>query len=230
MVRQVALIAGSVLALASAANASIAFSFADPVPGRQVANLQNGAGPGLGLLTYDTGANIAFLVDDNELGGFGFTTFTNARLEVNLTLGAAVVMGGITLAPVSGTFIIYDFTGNVRTDILNGSSMAGAFVRVTGTNAIQFSTADGFSYSAGPALQALLGGLRILAPDQEAVFTLTDIATVGGGNFIGPGGVFRSFNANASFSGTSNTEIIPTPGAAALVGIAGLVAMRRRRA
>ncbi|MGQ0626755.1 MAG: MYXO-CTERM sorting domain-containing protein [Phycisphaerales bacterium] len=229
MVRQLALVAGGVLALASAANASIAFSFADPVPGRQVSNLQNGSGAGLGLLTYDTSAPIVFLVDDSDVGGSGATSFNNARLEVNLTLGAAITMGGVTLAPVSGDFTIYDFTGNVRTDILRGQSMSGAFVRVTGTNAIQFSTADGFSYTAGPALQAFLGALRTLVADQEAVFTLTDIATVGGGSFIGPGGVFRSFNANASFSGTSNVEVVPTPGAAALAGLAGLVALRRRR-
>lgn len=228
MARQIALLAGGVLAMASVANASIAFSFADPVPGRQVSNVQNGAGPGLGLLTYDTSANIVLLVDDNEFGGFGSLSFNTARLEVTLTLGAAVTLGGVTLAPVSGTFTIYDFTGGVRTDILTGSSQNGAFVRVTGTNAIQFSTADGFSYAAGPALAALLlPSGRSLAPAQEAVFTLTDIATVGGGNFIGPGGVFRSFNANASFSGTSET--VPTPGAAALAGLAGLVALRRRR-
>jgi MYXO-CTERM domain-containing protein len=224
MVRTALLVAGGVLALASAANASIAFSFADPIPGRQVSNLSNGGGVGIGRLSYDTAVPITFLIDGVE-EGLGTATFTNARLRVDLTLGAAISIGGIVIAPVGGTFTIFDATSGL--DIVTGSSNLGSFVRVTGTNSIQFSTADGFAYSAGPALQSFLGPGLVLTADQEAVFTLTDIVTASGAPFIGPGGVFRDFQANASFSGTSN--VVPTPGATALVGLAGLAAFRRRR-
>jgi hypothetical protein len=207
----------------------ISFSFADPVPGRQLTAVANGAGPGVASLSYDTSAAGGLnLLVDGTAEGFGALSFANARMELSMSLGAAITIGGVTVAPVAGSFTIYDFTGNVRTDIITGQSNAGSFVRVLGTNSLQFSTPDGFTYTAGPALQALLAPGRVLAAYQEASFSLTDVQTETGTSFIGPGGVFRSFSANSSFSG--NTEVVPTPGAIALLGMGGLLAARRRRA
>lgn len=216
-----------VAAVAGSASAGvITFSFADPVPGRQLSAVANGAGPGVAALSYNT--DTINLLIDGSAEGFGALSFANARMELNMSLGSAVTIGGITVAPVAGFFTIYDFTGNVRTDIITGTSQAGSFVRVLGTNSLQFSTPDGFTYAAGPALTALLAPGRVLAAYQEGSFSLTDVQAAGGGNFIGPGGVFRDFTANTSYSG--NTDVIPAPGALALAGLGCLVATRRRRA
>lgn len=228
IMKKISAIAMFVAAAAGSAQASITFSFADPVPGSQLSAVANSPAPGIASLSYDTNATINLLVDGTQ-EGMGSTAFTNARMEfTNMTLGAAVTIGGITVAPIAGSFTIYDFTGNVRTDIITGTSQAGSFVRVLGTNSLQFSTPDGFTYTAGPALNAWMTPGSILSAYQEASFSLTDVQAVGGGNFIGPGGVFRSFTANSSYSG--NTEVIPAPGAIALAGMGGLLAARRRRA
>lgn len=226
--KKIAALAMCLAAAAGTAQASITFSFADPVPGSQLSAVADTPAPGIASLSYDTNAAINLLIDGSQ-EGLGITSFANARMEfTNMTLGAAVTIGGITVAPIAGSFTIYDFTGNVRTDILTGSSQNGSFVRVLGTNSLQFSTPDGFTYTAGPALQAFMAPGTFLTAYQEASFSLTDVQAVGGGNFIGPGGVFRSFTANTSYSG--NSEVIPTPGALALAGMGGLLAARRRRA
>ena len=212
--------------ITAAANAQIAFSFADPIPGRQLHNEMNGGGAGIGLLTYDTSAPITFLVDGtNE--GFGPVTFADARMEMSMTLGAASTFSGVTLAPVSGTFTIYQGVGDSRVNILTGTASAGSFVRISNTNSMLFSDPD-FDYTAGAALTALMAPGSTFADPSEAVFTLTDVAAVGGGSFIGPGGVFKSFDANASFTG--NTTVVPAPAASLAMGLIAIGGLRRRRA
>ncbi len=214
------------LGMTAAANAQIAFSFADPIPGRQLHNEMNGGGAGIGLLTYDTTAPITFLVDGtNE--GFGPVTFTDARMEMLMTLGVASSAGGVTLAPVAGTFTIYQGSGDDRVNILTGTASAGSFVRISNTNSMLFSDPD-FVYSAGAALAALMAPGRTFAGPSEAVFTLTDVAALGGGSFIGPGGVFKSFDSNASFTG--NTAVVPAPAASLAMALTAVGAIRRRRA
>lgn len=219
--------AGFAVAIASSANAGLSFSFADPVPGRQVFHAANGAGPGVGLVTYDPQARLVFLVDGSTEPNNFTATFNNVRLELNLTLGAATTIGGVTTAPVAGTFTLRDAAaGNAV--ILVGTAQAGAFVRAAGTNSLQFSDQTGFSYSAGPALQALLAPGRVITDPQEAVFTVTDILTNNGAPLFSGNGAIASFAANASFSGNAN--VVPSPGAVALAGLGVLAGLRRRRA
>lgn len=219
--------AGAAASMSSVASAGLAFSFADPVPGRQVTHTANGAGPGVGLLQYDRSANLVFLVDGSEEPTPFTAVFNSVRLEMNLTLGAATTIGGVTTAPVAGSFILRDVSDESPRVILRGDALGGAFVRVAGTNSIQFSDQTGFGYTAGPALQELLAPGRTIVDPQEAVFTLTDLVALGGGSVFSEGGVIRSFQANASFSGTSS--VVPTPGAVALAGLGVLAASRRRR-
>lgn len=213
------------LAVVSTAQAGIAMSFADPIPGRQLHNTQDGVAPGVGRMTYDQNAVITFLIDGTD-EGFGLVTFGNARMEMDLAIGAAVVAGGVTQAPVIGMFTIYDMTAG-RVDIVTGVASLGTYVRVGNTNSLLFSDPN-FSYIPGPALTALLAPGRVFTDPTEGVFTLTSIAAVGGGNFINPDGTFRTFDANASFSG--NTEVVPAPGVMALMGLGTLCMARRKRA
>ena len=220
------ILCGGLLALCQAAQGAIAFSFADPGGGHQLTNTANGGGPGIGMLHYSTTDAITLIVD-GAASGVGSATFTNARLEMaNLTLGAAQTQNGITTAPVAGSFTFYDFTGNVRVNILTANVAQGSYVRIGATNALLFSSALGLVYTPGPRLQSLLSTGQSLGNPQEATFTLTDVTTVGGAPLIGAGGVFSSFDCNASFSG--NTQVIPAPASIALLALAGLVSRRRR--
>lgn len=209
---------------AGAAQASIAFSFADPSNGRQLTNIKDGVAPGISLMTYDQTAPLVFYVDGSE-EALGNLTFGNARMELRFEMSPAVTIGGVTTAPVAGFFRVFNATtGN---DIVTGQSGDGAFVRVAGTNSILFSSPDGFTYTAGSELASFLPLGSVLAAEQEAVFTLTDVLVPGGGGIFAAGGVFKDFTANASFSGT--TALVPAPGAMALAGIGGLLVARRRR-
>ncbi|MCG3122637.1 MAG: hypothetical protein GIKADHBN_01029 [Phycisphaerales bacterium] len=209
---------------AGVAQASIAFSFADPPNGRQLTNVKDGVAPGISLMTYDMGAPLVFYVDGTE-ESLGVLTFGNARMELRFELSPAVTIGGVTTAPVAGFFRV--FNADSGQDIVTGRSNDGAFVRVAGTNSILFSSPDGFTYAEGPELISWLPSGQTLAADQEAVFTLTDVLVAGGGSMFAAGGVFKDFAANASFSGTS--ALVPAPGAIALAGIGGLLVARRKR-
>jgi len=210
---------------AAVAHADVAFSFADPAPGRQITHIAGGGGTG--IISYDGNTPIVFLVDGTE-EGFGAISFPNARVETVWSIGAASTNLGVTTAPVTGTFTVYDFTGNVRSDILTGTAPTGTFVRIGATNSILFSDPQGFSYTAGPALTALLAPGRILGGSpSEASFTLTNLSLPEGSSLLGPAGQISSFVADASFSG--NVAVIPAAGPLALLGLSSLVGLRRRR-
>ncbi len=220
--------------LSAAANADLAFSFADPTGGRQIAFDQNGiGGPGSGQMTYDQNAVINFIIDGSGEPNPFSVNFPNARMEMDMTLFQGSSFFGTYLAPASGFFRIYDATsGNT---ILRGDAIGGAFLRFGGTSSLLLSSDNGFSYTFGPQLQAALNAAgnfgRVPTDPQEGTFTITDAITTvvnpGSTSIIGPNGVLRSFAANTSYSG--NTATVPTPGALALVGLGGLLAARRRR-
>lgn len=219
----------------SAAHAGLtglAFSFSDPVPGRQLSHVQaNQAGAGTGVMSYDQSAALAFYVDGSSQANPFDAIFANARMEMSMIVSAGSTVGGVFSAPVAGFFRIFDAT--TGQDIVRGDATAGAFLRVAGTSSLLLSSDSGFQYTFGSLLQSVLAssgnaGTSPFDP-QEAVFTITDALAVGGGSIIGSGGVVRSFSANASFSGNTQT-VVPAPGALALLGLAGFAAGRRRRA
>ncbi|HEX8877115.1 MAG TPA: hypothetical protein VF777_10230 [Phycisphaerales bacterium] len=224
--------AAAVFALAGAAQADLAFSFADPGAGiRPVTCVKDGGGAGIGRITYNMAVPVSFIVDGTNEPGFlgGSPQVFNANLELQLDIGAATTIGGVTTANVNGYFIVKDNVSNqviLRGDTIAG---AGAFVRVGGTNSILFSNDTGFQYTFGAALNALLAPGRTPANPQEAVFTLTNILVAQGLSLIdAQTKTFNSFSANSSFTG--NTAVIPSAGSLALMSLGGLIAARRRRA
>jgi hypothetical protein len=219
-------VAGLLAAFPMAAQATIAFSFADPGPGHQFTNTANGAGPGLGMLSYNTNQVISLIVDGAAESAI---TMNNVHLEMTtLTLGAASTNNGVTTAPVSGSFTFYDMTNGTRTNIVSASVPQGSFVRIGGTSALLFSSQLGLQYTAGPILQNLLEQANLtLSNPEEAAFTLTDITVANNQPLFNSAGVFNSFTANSSYSG--NVGTVPTPGSLGILLVAAGAFARRSR-
>lgn len=210
----------AIAAAAGSANAALTFSFADPIPGRQMSYSSSS-----GLISYDSSAVLSFLVDGSTEPNNFNQVFGNAGMNMMLNVGSISVAGPIVTAPVSGFFEIFD--RGTETLIVRGDTAAGSFVRLGATSSILMSSDISFTYTAGPALNALLLPGRAPSDPQEAVFTVTDLLVTGGGPLVVQGQM-RDWTANASMSG--NTEVVPAPGVLALAGMGGLmVATRKRR-
>lgn len=208
----------AVAAAATCANAGLTFSFADPVPGRQMHYNSVSA-----LISYDTPVSLNFLVDGSTEPTPFNALFADSHLQLALNVGAPVAFGPAIQAPVAGFFEVRDSVGTL---IVRGDTDAGSFIRIGSTSSILMSSDISFGFTAGPALLALLEPGRTLSDPQESVFTVTDLAVVGGGPLL-VGGNMQSWDANASYSG--NSEVVPAPGAFALCALGGLTLAARRR-
>lgn len=212
-------------ALAPAAMAGdITFTFDDPVGGNEF--MSDGLDPA--NLTYDTMANVELEVDTTS-DPMGAVTLFDASLSLDLVVGMPASLGGLTAAPITGTFA---FTDTLSGDLIFSAELMNAQIVELGAAGSVISAVDnqgiGLAFTAGPALNDL-GVFDMIALD--AVFTLTDVQTMQSGAIFGPGPVVNPFNANSAFTATANAELVPTPGAAALAGIGlmGIGARRRRR-
>ena len=205
--------------IAGVSQAALTFSFADPVPGRQMSYSQ-----GTGLISYDNLAAITVLVDGSTEPISFSTAFPNSTMTMSLAVGTVSVAGPVIQAPVAGFFELRDASSAL---IIRGDTANGSFIRLGSTSSILMSDDISFAYTAGPSLTALLVPGRALANPQEAVFTVTDLLVGGGGPLV-VDGQMRSWTANASYSG--NSEVVPAPGAIALASLGGLLIARRKRA
>lgn len=211
--------------LAGVAAANVSFAFGDPAHGRQVTNsVVNNVSTNL---SYNQNFIIPFIIDGQELAN-PFKTTVNARVIMDLNVGTGLSVAGVYQAPVTGNFRIVDAVSGAL--LLRGDAGNGTFIRVGNTSSALFSDTNGFSYTKGAGLEAILAangnaGLPVLNP-QEGVFTMTQVTTTGGLPVIGSNGRLNPFTANASFSGNF---AVPTPGAAALAGLGLIAAGRRRR-
>jgi uncharacterized protein (TIGR03382 family) len=210
--------------LAGVAAANVSFAFGDPAHGRQVTNtVVNNVSTNL---SYNNNFIVPFIIDGQELAN-PFKTTVNARVLMDLNVGTGLSVAGVYQAPVTGNFQIVDAATGAL--LLRADAGNGTFLRVGNTSSVLFSDTNGFAYTKGAGLEAILAangnaGLPVLNP-QEGVFTMTQITT-GGLPVIGANGRLNAFTANASFSGNF---AIPTPGAAALAGLGLIAAGRRRR-
>lgn len=225
---RVALAAGLMCASAVAHAGVITFSFTGVSSGGTLTTVAGAGGPDTALMVFNQNIPLNFTIDDTANGG-GLTTFNNARATMSISLPPANNLGGgLFHSQVSGSFAIYDFTGNVRTDILTANLTGGIFQKFQTSHLIQLGTNTGLTYTAGPRLTQILGPGRQLAASESGLFALADVRTfTGGTEVIGPGNVFESFFANTAFTGSSN--VIPNPGSVALLTVGGLMMARRRR-
>jgi uncharacterized protein (TIGR03382 family) len=160
---------------------------------------------GQGTATFDTGFE-------------GGVDLSDAVFEISVfdrTANRAMGLGGFTLTDVDGDTI----TGTIDGVWIRGSQgrtfFNGNLRNVTlHDNGVQDNTFDG---SVGSFQMANLGG-----PFPVLEGALVQLFIRSGVGFFDQ----SFFNNSTQVAG----EIIPTPGAAALIGLAGLAALRRRRA
>jgi hypothetical protein len=220
--------AGVVLTSMVASAGIVNFSFTPSSGGGTLTSIAGAGGPDIGLMVFDQNSTLNFSIDATG-EGLGVINFPSARMTLSLTLPPATNLGGgLFRSNVSGTFTIYDFAGNVRTDILTGNVSGGQFLKFGTSHVILLNSGSGLTYTAGPRLSSILGPGRTLAATQEASFALSSVRTATGSpEIIGPNNVFETFFASTAFTGSTN--VVPSPGALVLLGVGSCVIARRRR-
>lgn len=182
-----------------------------------------------------------FQADVNTLsatagGPFGGTSHTGA---VNFTHNASSSLAGLTIAGVPQAFtgVLQSMAGQIQ--LLNGQVQGGFFDLFLTDGSSMHSTID--TLGGGQVNTQAGQGFRIDGLSSSVSFAnLVGGTHFGGVNVgqFGPGpwdGSFLAFAFSPNASGVDdNTDIdlyaaVPTPGAAALMGIAGLSMARRRR-
>ncbi len=220
--------AGVVLTSGVASAGVVNFSFTAGGGGGTLTSIAGAGGPDTGLVVFDQNSPLNFTLDATG-EGLGIVNFPNARMTLSLMLPPATNLGGgLFRSNVTGSFTIYDFAGNVRSDIITGTVGSGQFLKFGASHVILLNSNSGLTYTAGPRLASILGPSRALAAAQDATMALSNVRTATGGTeIIGPGNVFETFFATAAFTGSSN--VIPSPGALVLLGAGSCVIARRRR-
>lgn len=224
-------LAGTTLA-ASGTQAAIFFTFDDPSAALEVQYSAPTMPGQLGQLSYNTAVPIQFVVDATEEGATAPVTF-DAIFSLNSQVSPVVTVGpGAVTASVSGQF---EFRRQDNNQLILSGSYQSAILFVTSIvgSLLADGTVEGgsLSYAAGPAMEAGLAGVDYDLPAFNAaqpldgVWTLTAISQVGFVQ-VGQDRFLNNFNANAAFTGTVR---VPTPGAAALAGMAGLMCFGRRK-
>lgn len=215
------LIAGA--GVSASSQASVFFTFEDPGAGAEISYTKDDATADPGVVTY-IGAPVELVVDGSE-NALPITTF-NSNLTMNLLVGAATTVGGQFIAPIlSGTFSFSEVgSGDVIFSATVGAE-AGAVITL-GTTGSMIAQGDGsplgLVFQSGAALDALLNGLQI-GPIFNASFTLTNISPQAA---LNNDGFLQSFTASSAF--TADAQVIPSPGAMALIGLSALSFFSKR--
>jgi len=148
---------------------------------------------------------------------YGAATFTNAAYP-----GSSVTFSGLTLSgPNENSWSV---TGTTTSFGEYASfSTAGFYFTVTGSQQVTIATGQYAQWSlyGGPDYDSLslIGELPNSSPANSQTFDLS----------AGEYWFYGDATAGSGYSGLMMSFTVPAPGAAALVGLAGLVATRRRR-
>ncbi len=226
MNRKLAVVAGAGLLAASAASAgimtgSVYFTYDDPEGPPRELTYTAGDANGPGTISYSSAVPFDLVVDASD-PGWGVVTY-EAFITMDVSVGQASSIAGVWYAPVSGGFNV-TVAGDT---VLTGTIQNGAFLTfgTTGNLAANSSTAS-LSMSVAGGLLAQLGGNQI-EPMFNASWSLADF--IPGAPTLNSDGYLTSFTANTSFVGSAQVRSVPSPGSAALLVVAGLVSVPRRR-
>lgn len=152
---------------------------------------------------FDTGDKLLTIEPGNSPGIVNFGG--NVRVRSNSTVNFEI--GGLNLGLVSGTpdFDQFIVNGNVSYEGTFGVVLYGGYTPPLGNSWDLIQASGTISYSGLRSLPALAGGLS------------WDVQVVGGSSEFGASG------------SSLVVSVVPAPGAAALIGLAGLATARRRR-
>ena len=201
---------------------TVYFTYDDPSGEPLELSYTAGTGAGDGSITFTSPTAIDLVVDATA-AGWGVATYS-VSLTMNLTVGTASSFGGVFFAPISGTFAFNDGVD----DVLFGDITDGAFLTFGTTSSLQANTAQAsLSMAVGGAVLAQFGmDPNQLQPMFNVSWALSDISSA---PTINGDGYLSSFDANTAFVGSAQILPIPSPGSAALLAIAGLISVPRRR-
>ena len=170
-----------------------------------------------------SGAASANIYDESIDGDL--TDLASGGTFFGLTVGTNSVVGELTENPAGG--IEEDF---VTFEVGAGQTLTSVILRdVVFTNG-NISTGFRLYADIGAGLEQVSSGSFNTANIGDDYLTIWDLSDVGGGPGLGPGlyGVLLAeFTPGQQYA--FDLTLIPTPGTAAALGLAGLVAARRRR-
>lgn len=219
-------------ALPAAALGGVTFTFDDPGSGSEFTYLGPTPNNQVGLVGFRNDIPVDLEVrDDAALPTDAPLASFSAFFQVQWTVGAIFTEATdlVQSATLSGTFQWVDAVTNQV--ILSGEFAEAAIVSfgIAGSVVTSSDIVGGqLAYTAGAPL--IDAGVSTLVNPQDAVWTLTNIVSVGAGAppivEIEGNRFFNTFVANAAFTGSAE---IPTPGAVAIAAVAGVAGLRRRR-
>jgi MYXO-CTERM domain-containing protein len=205
-----AMLFGGTLGMSQAASADLVFNSTGPsAPGVSTKNL---AFTDLGNYVYDEQSNSSFAATTFTLSSglsASWSATSNTSGFVTTVLASAITTGGQSFVETNRSFTV---TGTQEITL----SWSGSYNLLLGK-----STGSGWS----PAIAASGWSTASFGGSSNASSSGTLTTTLGAGTYWLANDL--SNVAGASFSFT--VPAIPAPGAAALIGLAGLVAGRRRR-
>jgi hypothetical protein len=214
------------LVLASAASAgidlgSVFFTYDDPNGPPRELMYTAGNAVSMGHISYSSATPFELVVDASD-AGWGVVTYA-ANITMDVDVGQATQAGAVFMAPVFGTFIV-----NVGgEDVLTGTINNGAFLTFGTTGNLSANTATvSLTMSVAGGLLAQFDGNQI-QPDFNVSWSLSDYLP--SAPSLNAFGYLTSFVANTAFVGSAQVQRIPTPGSAALLAVAGLISLPRRR-
>lgn len=220
-------------AAAGSAQASISFTFDDPSENREEVYTAPAFVGDTGHLTYLSQFPVELVVNAINEGAAQAVTF-DAKFVKNVDVGAVTDLGGGTYsASITGTFEY--LTNDISEDLILGGTFTGALIFIisdVGTIVASDSVGD-LVYTAGQEMiDRLLSDANYVFPGfdplggRDAAWTLTDLTGI---SLVSSGDddFFGDFSASAAYTGTA--DVIPTPGSIALMGLAGLGVISRRR-
>lgn len=213
----------------AAAQGAIFFTFQDPGPGREVTLQQEEDDSFSFSYSFDDTVSLFVTSDNGEIAN---TTFAETRLTLNMQTDTVPLVDqeGLLVTHLSGEFVFEDVSGMAPTTILTGlfdeavaTLLMGELMgQIEASGSVAGSTIVGsLQLMAGEALTSLMDPGATLGGRQTSSFALSDLLGSDEGNGL-------ALTGSAAYTGSSEV-LVPAPGGAALLGLSGLVAMRRRR-
>ena len=181
------------------------------------------ANAGLAVITTNAATFNGSTGTTLDQGSFQYFNGTTLNAQPGVVAGSGLSIRGNTLNDTNGKHITLQFDTSTFSSIVLSYAER---VTATGASSILFSySTDGSSFTA----------FTTVAPTRDSTFSVrtVDFSSIAALNNIPAAYIRMTFDGFSSAGGAirlDNITIVPTPAAAALLGIGSLAAFRRRRA